>query len=400
MTSIELVEPESVGFSSLRLQRLISSMQRMIDNHTFAGMLTFASRRSKTFHAQSYGMMDINQKKPMQLDAIFRIYSMTKPITSVAIMMLFEEGCLRLTDSVSRYLPEYKKVKVLSEQKKDEVILVNPTRDITIRDLLTHTSGLSYGNSGISYVDNLYQTLIMKRFFEKPDSSLEEILEALPTIPLLHQPGTAFHYSLATDLLGYLVQIISGIPFETYLKERIFDPLGMVDTAFYVPPEKINRFACNYKQDENGQFVELDPIPTSPYLNPRHTPAGGSGLVSTAQDYLRFMQLLLNKGELDGIRLLSPRSVELMTVNHLPDGIYIDPEGSTGFGLGFSVLLNPAKAQNLGSVGNYGWGGAASTYFWIDPKEELLSLQLIQYMPNTTSAPVDFTNLLYQAMIE
>ena len=335
----------------------------------------------------------------MQLDTIFRIYSMTKPITSTAVLMLMEEGRLRLADPIAQYIPGFKDVKVLDNAPGSGVRQVSADRPITIRDLLTHTAGLSYGFDDV-YIDELYRKHIWGPMETNPDLTLADWIGELAKLPLASQPGTRFRYSVATDVLGYLVQVISGMPFETFLKQRIFEPLGMIDTDFWVPPQKVERFAANYGPDAEAGLKVIDPPATSHYTRPSKAPSGGGGLVSTTGDYLRFAQMLLNKGELDGVRLLGRKTVELMTTNHLPDGVFSFDDPSAGFGLGVSVLLNLGKSQTLGSVGNFGWGGAANTNFWVDPKEELLGILMLQFMPSDTYPVVaDFRNLTYQALI-
>jgi CubicO group peptidase (beta-lactamase class C family) len=336
----------------------------------------------------------------MQSDTIFRIYSMTKPITSAAVLMLMEEGRLRLADPIAQYIPGFKDVKVLDSAPGSGVRQVSADRPITIRDLLTHTAGLSYGFDDV-YIDELYRKHIWGPKEANPDTTLADWISELARLPLASQPGTRFRYSVATDVLGYLVQVISGMPFEAFLKQRIFEPLGMSDTDFWVPPEKIARFAANYGPDPDAGLKVIDSPATSHYTRPPKAPSGGGGLVSTTTDYLRFAQMLLNKGEVDGVRLLGRKAVELMTANHLPDGAHPFDDLSRGFGLGVGVLINLGKSQTLGSVGNYGWGGAANTNFWIDPQEDLLGILMLQFMPSDTYPIVaDFRNLTYQALVE
>jgi CubicO group peptidase (beta-lactamase class C family) len=326
---------------------------------------------------------------------------MTKPITSTAVLMLFEEGHFRLTDPVSRYIPAFKDVKVLDNTAGSGVRYVNIARPITIHDLLTHTAGLSYGFDDNVYIDDLYRKHVWGAQEANPDLTLEAFVGEIAKLPLAHQPGTLFRYSVATDVLGFLVQVVSGMPFDEFLKQRIFEPLGMVDTDFYVPPEKIERFAATYGPDEQGGLKVTDPLKTSRYARPTKNPSGGGGLVSTTSDYLRFAQMLLNKGELDGVRLLGRKTVELMTTNHLPDGVHPFDDAASGFGLGVSVLMDLGQSQMPGTVGNFGWGGAANTNFWIDPKEELIGILMLQFMPSDTY-PVtpDFHILTYQALVD
>ena len=268
---------------------------------------------------------------------------------------------------------------------------------------MTHTAGLSYGFEENYHLDHLYYQRVWGAIEANPHLTLTEWMGAIAGLPLAYHPGTRYRYSVATDVLGYLVQVVSGMSFADFLQERIFAPLGMVDTHFTVPPEKVTRFAVNYGPQAGGGLTVIDAPQNSRYIRPTQRPSGGGGLLSTTGDYLRFTQLLLNQGELDGVRLLGRKTVELMTTNHLPDGIYLDndPTTGTGFGLGVSVLMDLGKGQTLGSVGNYGWGGAANTNFWIDPKEGLIGILMTQFMPSDTY-PVtpDFRILTYQALVD
>lgn len=397
---MEIVKPETIGFSSDRLGRINLTMQRYVDERKLAGILTLVARHGKVAQLETFGMADVENDHLMQRDTIFRIYSMTKPITSAAVMLLYEEGRLRLSDPVSNFIPAFKKIKVLGNAPGSGVCYMDAARPISIRDLLTHTAGLSYGFDDNTYIDELYRRHIFGPLEAHPEMTLESAINEVAKLPLAHQPGSAWRYSVATDVLGYLVQVVSGMPFEDFLKRRIFDPLGMVDTGFYVPPAKVARFAACYGLDLVKGIKLIDPVTNPRYLNPPKNPSGGGGLVSTAGDYLRFAQMLLNYGELDGVRLLGRKIVELMTTNHLPDGVYSSDDQSSGFGLGVSVLLNVAKAQLPGSVGNYGWSGAANTNFWIDPQEGLIGILMLQYMPMDTYPVIpDFRTLTYQALV-
>ena len=396
---MKLATPESVGFSSQRLARINTKLQHYIDEHKLAGITSLIARRGQVVHFEKFGMANIEAGTPMAADTIFRIYSMTKPITSVAVLMLFEEGALRLNDPVATYLPEFKETKVLNQAGW----LVDMARPVTIRDLLTHTAGLSYGFQGNFAIDRLYSQHVWGPMANNPTINLAEWIGAIAQQPLSFQPGTRYQYSVATDVLGYLVQVVAGVSFADFLQERIFAPLGMVDTFFAVPPEKLARFAANYGPQEGGGLKVIDIPADSQYARPTVRPSGGGGLLSTTGDYLRFAQMLLNKGELDGVRLLGRKTVELMTTNHLADGVYVDndPIKGLGFGLGVSVLLNLGKGQTLGSVGNYGWGGAANTNFWVDPQEALIGILMLQFMPSGTYPVIDdFRILTYQALVD
>jgi CubicO group peptidase (beta-lactamase class C family) len=394
-----ITRPEEMGFSSQRLSRINSVMQSYIDQKKLAGVVTLVARRGKVVHFEKLGMASMEDSKPMQLDTIFRIYSMTKPVTSAAVMMLFEDGHFHLSDPISRFIPSFKHIKVLVKKTDGGMELADLKREITVRDLLTHTSGLSYGDDENVYLDALYRQHGLKSIEVSRDITLENMINELSRLPLAHQPGTAYRYSFSIDVLGYLIQVVSGKPFDMFLKQAIFEPLGMVDTDFYIPQEKLSRFSTTYGPAEGGGLKVVDPMNTSIFTKPTLCPTGGAGLVSTAADYLRFGQMLLNKGELDGVRLLGRKTVEMMTLNHLPEGIYQSDDKAYGFGLGGYVLLDPARSQNMGSVGNWGWSGAANTRFWIDFKEDLLGLLMLQLMPyDVYPVQLDFNNMVYQAL--
>ena len=366
-----------------------------------AGVVSLVARRGHVVHFHSSGMAVRETSTPMREDTIFRIYSMTKPITSTAVLMLMEEGRLRLADPIAAYIPEFKDAKVLDTSIDSGVRYSTPVRPPTIRDLLTHTAGLSYGFDDGVYVDQLYQRHVWKFWNENPSEvSLEWLVKTIGALPLANQPGAKFRYSMATDVLGGIVQVVSGQPFDHFLRERIFGPLEMVDTDFYVPASKLPRFAATYGPGEGGMAL-VDGVETSHYTHPALCPSGGGGLVSTTGDYLRFAQMLLNRGELDGVRLLGPKTVALMTTNHLAPGLHPFDDPAAGFGLGVSVLTELGQSNVLGSVGNYGWGGAANTNFWIDPQEDLIGILMLQYMPSDTYPVVsDFRNLVYQALLD
>jgi CubicO group peptidase (beta-lactamase class C family) len=397
---MQIVRPESVGLSSARLQRLSRVMQQYVDRQMFAGMVTLVARKGQVAHLEAFGWQERETNRPMALDTIFRIYSMTKPITSAALMMLAEEGKLRLSDPVTRYIPDFKDLKVMVARGGSDYDLVPANRPITLHDLATHTAGLSYGFDPQSVLDGLYRKL-----FERMDRDVEPELEKRTLafvqagVPLAFQPGTAFRYSVAIDLLGYIIQLAAGQPFEDFLQERIFDPLGMVDTGFWVPPEKAHRLAAVYGPAQGDGLRPIEPAAGSAYTKPTRNPSGGGGLLSTASDYFRFGQALLNGGQLEGVRLLGRKTVEWMLQNHLPDGIYRPDGPGEGFGVGGAVLLRPGLSHRPGSPGKFGWGGAANTEWWIDPAEQLQALLMVQYMPPFTIPIVeDFNQLVYQAL--
>lgn len=387
------VAPEAVGISSSRLDRMQTRMNAYVDEGRTAGILTMVARRGQTVHFETHGMRDKENGLKMEHDTIFRIYSMTKPITSVAVMMLFEEGHFQLNDPVHRYIPAFKDIQVYDETADNGSNTVQSARPVTIRDLLTHTSGLTYGVFGNSPVDIMYREAGILR----PDQDLESMVDALGKIPLIHQPGTKWNYSVSTDVLGYLVEVVSGQPFGDFLEDRIFGPLGMKDTGFEVPKNDLNRFANNYRYTPEGELVLQDGAEDSRFAGPITFYSGGGGLVSTAQDYFRFAQMLLNGGELDGKRLLGLKTVELMAMNHL-EGEWAP---GRGFGLGVSVVTDVAKTQQLGTEGTYGWSGLAKTYFFIDPEEELIAMVWTQlFIDGAFPLADEFATGVYQAIVE
>jgi len=400
-------KPEDVGLSSARLKRVETWMQRQVDEGKLAGLSTLVARRGRVVHNVCCGLADQARGTAMAPDTIVRIYSMTKPLTSTAIMMLYEEGRFQLDDPITRFLPCFSNMRVFAGGTRGKIETVPAERDITFRDLLTHTSGLTYGFMESTLVDARYRETGVN--FQADEGNLGEMVERVAALPLLAQPGAEWNYSVATDVLGHLVAVISGQSFDSFLQERVIGPLGMTDTGFHVPPEKLPRFAANYVRGGDGNLLLADDPVKSRYGAPRAICSGGGGLVSTAADYLRFCQMMLNKGELDGVRLLGRKSVALMTNNHLR-GDMADmgqPRFSestytgVGFGLGFSVMIDPAKAQILGTPGEYAWGGAASTAFWVDPAEELAVILLTQLMPSSTY-PLrrELRVLTYQAIID
>ncbi|MFQ5814181.1 MAG: serine hydrolase domain-containing protein [Anaerolineae bacterium] len=396
------VKPEEVGFSASRLSRIGTWMQGYVDQNKLPGLIAVVARCGKVVYLERFGMMDLEAASPMQFDTIFRIYSMTKPITSVALMTLYEEGRFQLYDPVSKFIPEFANVEAFAGTTEEGFEVIELEREITIRHLLTHTAGLTYDFFDDSPVDAMYRDAGL----DQPDGTLEEVVHKLVKLPLVHQPGTAWRYSMATDVLGYLIEVISGVPLDTFFEQKIFKPLGMEDTDFYVPEAKLDRFATMYGPTEDGGMELLDAPATSQYTKPPRFLSGGAGLVSTASDYMRFAQMLLDGGELDGTRLLGRKTLELMTTNHLPDElipIQLQPHTlhGCGFGLGFRVLVNVAQAGRLGSEGEFGWGGAASTSFFVDPKEKLIGLLLTQLMPSRYY-PIrnEFKVLVYQALVD
>lgn len=390
-----MTTPEKLGFSAMRLNRITRMLQRYVDEGKLAGMSAAVVRHSELAYRQCIGQMDIASGTPMRPDTLFRIFSMTKPITSVALMMLYEEGRFHLTDPVSRFIPGFEKVQVYASNGKATKL----EREIEIHHVLSHTSGLSYGFDENDPIDKLYRAANVLRI----DETAAEKMARLVELPLAFQPGTSWRYSVGTDVAGYLVEVISGMSLDEFLQQRVFAPLGMVDTAFYTPVEKRARLATLYSADKAGSLVDVGGGEMDWMAQP-HSPAflsGGGGLVSTLDDYVRFCQMLLNRGALNGERLLGRKTVELMTTNHLPASVHPTGDEAGGFGLGFRILTDLAKSRSLGSVGSYSWGGAASTSFWIDPVEDLFGVLMLQYVPNQ-SYPIeqDFRISVYQALVD
>ena len=317
MDTLPLVTPEQVGLSAARLDRVRKWMHGWVDSGKLAGMVACVMRKGELAFAEVYGKSDVARNKPMRPDTIFRIYSMTKPLTSTAIMMLYEEGRFQLDDPISKFIPAFANPRVMTGGSRGKIETMPAEREINFRDLLTHTSGLTYGFMESNPVDAAYRAKEGGVDFQTADTSLKQLVERLAQLPLIAQPGKAWNYSVSTDVLGYLVEVISGQPFEKYLKEKVIDPLRMVDTDFHVPADKHERFAANYSAATGGKLDLIDDPGKSRYLAPRKVNSGGGGLVATASDYLRFCKFMLNKGELDGVRLLGRKTVELMTMNHL-----------------------------------------------------------------------------------
>ncbi len=412
-----MISPEKVGMSSDRLARIRPGIEKHIGRDKIAGAVTLLARRGELVHLETIGLMDRENNKPMQTDTLFRIWSMTKPIVSVALMILYEKGHFQLFDPVSKFIPTFKGLKVYESKGESSFELVDLKREITIRDLLIHTSGLTYHCLEYGPVEAKYRKTSVSS--EKPLSGL--ITDVLKQ-SLAFQPGTCWRYSVSTDVVAYLLEILSGKSLDVFLRETLFEPLKMADTGYYVPPEKLNRFAAEYgagdlwapqmtvtklyKDAENGVNVLLSSPTDSLESNPHTIFRGGTGLVSTARDYLRFCQMLLNKGEFAGKRFLSRKTIELMTTNQLPPELLpFEIAGSYylgyGFGLGFRVLTNLGQCQTLGSVGEYGWFGASGTYFWVDPEEEFIGIQMAQFQPGGYHPiAAAFRVLAYQSIVD
>ncbi|GJE56318.1 MULTISPECIES: serine hydrolase domain-containing protein [Methylobacterium] len=400
-------DPRDLGLCPDRLERIDAWMRRYVDEGKLAGLSVHFARRGKTGFARAHGKADIARDRRFDTETIVRIYSMTKPLTSVAVMMLYEEGRFQLDDPLSRFLPDFAEMRVAVGGNRVKLETVPALRPITIRDLLTHTSGLTYGFMEATLVDALYRVHGID--FQTSEHSLADLVARVAKQPLLAQPGAEWNYSVATDVLGHLVAVVSGLPFSEFLRERVLKPLGMHDTDFFVAEDKRERFAANYAFDRTGQLKVYDDSEGSRFLSPRPVTSGGGGLTGTAPDYLRFCRFILNRGELDGVRLLGRKTVELMIANHLPGDMAAmgQPRFSEsaytgiGFGLGFSVMLDPAKAQIVGTPGEVAWGGLASTSFWIDPAEDLAVVLFAQLIPSS-ALPIrrELRVLTYAALVD
>ena len=400
---------EIAGLSTERLAYIDRFLQsQYIDAGKLKGAVVLVSRRGETAHLGVLGAMDAERQRPMRADTLFRIYSMTKPVTSLAFMMLVEQGLVALDDPVSRFIPAWKGLGVYDGGFMETFRTRPPDRPMLIIDLLRHTSGLTYGFQQRSNVDAAYRKLGVGEI--EFSGTLDGMIEALAGLPLEFSPGEAWNYSVSTDVLGYLIGQISGQPFEQFLRTQLFDPLEMADTGFYAPPGEASRLAACYTLTPKGVALQDDPV-KSPFLKPPSFVSGGGGLVSTAQDYLRFCQMVLNKGALDGRRYVSPKTLQLMGANHLPGGRDLTSMSRSlfseaayaglGFGLGFSTTIDPAATLIPATLGDLSWGGAASTFFWIDPKEELITILMTQLIPSSVY-PIrrQLRTLVYSAFTE
>ena len=399
-----MVVPETVGLSTERLSRIDKVMEKHISEQKIPGGVILLARHGKIAHLGTYGMMDVEAGKPMAPDTIFRIASMTKQITSVAVMMLYEEGHFRLHEPVSNFIPAFKAMNVLPPESDDESAAPVPaTRQITIWNLLTHTSGLTYHWN--EQLGPQYNDAGITHGLLQDESTLAEKMKVLATIPLLHQPGEKVEYGLSIDVLGYLVEVASGMPLDQFFAERIFKPLGMTDTHFFISEAKRERIATVYERTGDGPIMRKSKEPTVngsliystdyPYNGPQTYFSGGAGLVSTAPDYARFAQMMLNAGELDGLRLLSRKTVELMTTPQLGD-MGVD----YGFGLGFGIVQDASDLREIGSVGAYNGGGFFFTSFFIDPQEQMLGIFMCQLHPGGSDLAERIRILSYQAIID
>lgn len=427
---LESARPDREGLDPERLQRIATQMNARVADGTMVGGMGMIARHDKIVYVDTWGMRDREAGKPMTEDTIFRIYSMSKPVTSVAVMMLYEEGKFFLNDPVARYIPELADLEVAvstadgqtraesdgTESRTfgtgDETkvgLTRKPSRQPTIRDLLRHTAGFTYGVFGNTEVDQQYRQAQM--LVGHP--SLQDFVAKLGQLPLQYEPGSRWHYSVAVDVLGRLVEVTSGMKLGDFLQQRIFEPLGMKDTGFTVPPEKADRFAQLYSPKGTREGTEAwlsqptsrELVVAQDFANRNFKPgatfqSGGGGLVSTAMDYMRFCQMLLNGGALDGVRLLSPVTIALMTTDQLEDVPAGFRRKGVTFGLGFAVTEDQGEVGEVGSVGEYNWGGAAGTRFWIDPQQDLIGIFMVQSLPHRTRLADEFKILTYQAVVE
>jgi CubicO group peptidase (beta-lactamase class C family) len=401
------VKPESVGFSSERLERLHALMQKEVDQKHFSGIVTLLARHGKVVDYRAYGVRDMATGAPMAKDTIFRDFSMTKPVTGVAMMILYEQGKWLPSDPISKFIPEFANLKVFKGvDANGKMILVDPDHAPTMRELMTHTAGFSYGN-GKTVVDALYKD---QHVLES--KNLQEMIDKLAKIPLLYQPGTKWIYSMSMDIEGYIVEKLSGQPLPDFMREQIFTPLGMRDAGFYVPEEKYDRLATLYKADADGNLV-VDPAACCGMRAFKEQPtmaSGGGGMVSTTEDYYRFSQMFLNHGQLNGVRILAPSSIQLMDTNHIPENMltgeyhigtqFLRP----GFGYGYNgaVEYDPQLDDLPEGKGTYVWGGAAGTWFWIDPANDVVFIGMIQRNMDAVSPNLEYMSraLVYQALID
>ncbi len=395
--------PEAVGFSTPRLERLHTVMQQYVDRQRVSGLVTIIVRTGKVAELRAYGKRDIEADAAMHEDTIFRIASMSKAVTSIAAMMLVEEGRIGLSDAVSKFIPSFKKTTVIVPPPAGAIpgspaSIVPAKREITIRDLLTHTAGIGYGSGPAE--EQYKSAKVHGYYFADKAEPIASVIDRLATLPFDAQPGERFVYGFNTDILGVVIEKASGQSLDAFFHTRIFEPLKMVDTQFFLPPAERDRLAAVYSLAEDGTLSRAPDPDTGQgaYVDgPRMCFSGGAGLLSTASDYARLLQMMLNGGELDGVRLLSPKTVELMTSNHV--GTLFN-EGKTGFGLGFEIVDDIGKAGIYGSPGEFSWGGAYHTTYWADPKEKIVAVLMTQLLPATGSDLHErFRNLVYQAVI-
>lgn len=404
---LPMSKPESVGFSSERLERLHALMQETVDQKQIAGIVTILARHGRVVDYKAYGQKDMATGAPVTKDAIFRDYSMTKPVTGVAMMILYEQGKWLPSDRIAKYIPEFRNLKVFKSLDQDgKMILDDPVHPPTMAELLTHTAGFTYGFFGNSPVDKMYRD---ERVMQS--QNLQQMIDKLAKIPLVYQPGKGWTYSLSMDIQGYIIEKLSGQSLPDFMEQHIFKPLGMKDAGFFVPRDKRNRFVTLYRSDAKGELIP-DGTPGSPidYVEQPAMPSGGGGMVSTAEDYFRFAQMLCNGGELDGVRILAPASVQLMASNHIPPSLLTGEFGiglqilRPGFGYGYNcaVVFDPPEASLPEGKGTFFWDGAAGTWFWVDPTNDVVFVGMIQRMLGPASPNLEFLSrsAVYQALVK
>jgi CubicO group peptidase (beta-lactamase class C family) len=384
-------DPADVGLDAGRLRRIDAHLRPYVDDGRLPGWLVLVSRHGQVAHLSCHGARDLASGAPVRTDTLFRIYSMSKPVTSVAAMSLYEEGAFALTDPVSRFIPAFGDMRVYEKGTAERPVTRPAAEPVRVWHLLTHTAGLVYGFQHAGVVDEMYRAAGFDRSTPR-GLDLAGAVDRLAELPLLFEPGTQWNYSVATDVLGRLVEVVSGQPLDRFLRERVLDPLGMTDTGFFIDESKAGRMASLYSADAEGRAVPVD-MRGAEFRRPR-APQGGGGLISTAGDYHRFTQMLLRGGELDGVRVLSPRTVAYMTRNQLPGGADLEDFGrpvfaevsyaGVGFGLGFAVVQDAVRGKTLSSDGEYSWGGAASTAFWVDPVDRVPAVFMTQLLPSNT----------------
>ena len=407
MSSLKVVSPESVGLDGKVMGNIRDYLkEQYVEPGKYVGTLTLVARKGEIAYLDALGFMDRENKKAMQEDAIFSIYSMSKPITSIALMQLYEKSLFRLDDPIHWHIPSWRNLRVYESGLYPNFLTSRPNRHMTIRDLLSHMSGLTYDFMLRTNVDAAYRKTKLQA-----TGDLQAMIDTLAQLPLEFSPGEQWNYSVSTDVCGYLVEHFSGMKLDKYFQKHIFDPLGMEDTGFSCAKEKVNRLASLYEQHPKKGPVLVDPGGAkTARVKKRKMLSGGGGLLSTMADYYRFCSMLLNQGELDGTRIIGRKTLAMMASNHLPDHKDLTEMSQSafsettyqgvGFGLGFSVILDPVKTQSLTDVGEYGWGGAASTVFWVNPKEEMVVIFLTQLLPSSTyQVRRELRSLVYSSLM-
>jgi CubicO group peptidase (beta-lactamase class C family) len=408
MIDLAVNKPETVGFSSERLERLHGLIQGEIDQKQLAGAVTILARHGRVVEYQTYGQRDIATNTPITKDTIFRAYSMTKPVTGVAMMILYEQGKWLPSDPISKFIPEFAHLKVFKGvDAEGKMILVDPDHAPTMRELMTHTAGFTYGSMGNTLVDQAYRDANVMH-----SQTLQEMIDKLAKLPLLYQPGKGWTYSCSMDIQGYIVEKLSGQPLPDFMRDHIFVPLGMKDTAFYVSAERRSRFATNYKGTPNGGITTDAAGGGTPtdYATEPTMPSGGGGLVTTIEDYYRFASMLANGGELNGARILAPSTVKLMTSNHVPASLFTGEFGiglsvmRPGFGYGYdcAVIFDPSEANLSDGKGTFFWDGAAGTWFWVDPTNDIVFVSMIQRMSSPDNHSLEYKShaVVDQALVD